>query len=183
MAINTALLIVDVQQGMDDPRLGSRNNPDAERRMAELLNAWRKAKRPVLHVQHMSVEPLSPLRPELPGNALKEEVRPLEGEALFQKEVNSAFIGTGLEKHLRDNGISTLVIAGLTTDHCVSATARMGSDLGFRIVIVGDATATFERLGPDGIKYDAELIHRVELAALNGEFASVKNSAEILAEL
>lgn len=182
MTNSIALLIIDVQQGMDDPRLGNRNNPDAERHMAQLLKAWREAKRPVLHVQHMSVEPNSPLRPELPGNAIKNEVAPLDGEPVFQKEVNSAFIGTGLEKHLRDNGIDTLVVAGLTTDHCVSATTRMASDLGFSVIVVADATATYERVGPDGLEYDAELIHRVELAALNGEFASVKNSAEILAE-
>ena len=49
-----ALLVVDVQQGLDDPRLGARNNPDAERRVAELLAAWRAAAWPVVHVQHLS---------------------------------------------------------------------------------------------------------------------------------
>ena len=72
----------------------------------------------------MSVEPDSPLRPELPGNALKPEALPHPGEPLFQKSVNSAFIGTGLEQHLRSAGIAALVLAGLTTDHCVSSTAR-----------------------------------------------------------
>ena len=178
-----ALLVIDVQQGLDDPRWGERNNPDAERRMAALLAAWRAAKWPVIHVQHMSQHPESPLRAELPGNALKPEVLPRDGEPLFQKTVNSALIGTELEAHLRRRGIEQLVIVGLTTDHCVSTTVRMAGNLGFDVVVVDDATATFERTGPDGTQYSAEQMHRVALASLHGEFARVRSSRDVLAEL
>jgi nicotinamidase-related amidase len=176
----TALLLVDVQQGLDHPRMGARNNPAAEQRIAELLAAWRSAGWPVVHVQHMSVEPDSPLRPELPGNAFKPEAMPIDGEPVFRKTVNSAFIGTGLETHLRDRGIGTLVIAGITTDHCVSSTVRMAANLGFDVTVVEDATATFERRGPDGTHYGADIMHRVTLASLHGEFATVRSAAEIL---
>ena len=97
---NTALLIVDAQQGFDDPRWGARNNPDAEQHIVELLHAWRRTHRPIIHVQHMSVEPDSPLRPDRPGNAFKPEVLPQPGEPIFHKRVNSAFIGTELEAFL-----------------------------------------------------------------------------------
>ena len=178
-----ALLVIDVQQGLDDPRWGERNNPGAERQMAVLLAAWRGAKWPVIHVQHMSQHPESPLRAELPGNALKREVLPRDGEPLFQKTVNSAFIGTELEAHLRRRGIDRLVIVGLTTDHCVSTTVRMAGNLGFDVVVVDDATATFERTGPDGTRYSAEQMHRLALASLHGEFAQVRSSRDVLAEL
>jgi nicotinamidase-related amidase len=102
---DTALLVIDVQQGFDQARWGSRNNPDAERRIAELLDGWRSTGRPVIHVQHMSREPDSPLRPDHPGNAFKPEAMPLPAEPVFQKQVNSAFIGTALEQHLREHGI------------------------------------------------------------------------------
>jgi nicotinamidase-related amidase len=175
-----ALLIVDVQQGLDDPQWGSRNNPDAETRIAELLAAWRAARRPVIHVQHMSRRAMSPLRPTAPGNAIKPEARPESGEPVFQKTVNSAFIGTELEAHLRAHAIDSLVIVGLTTDHCVSATARMASNLGFAVTVVSDATATFERRGRDGTHYPAEVMHGAELASLSGEFASIATTAEVL---
>jgi nicotinamidase-related amidase len=181
LSSRTALLVIDVQQGLDEPRWGARNNPQAEQRIAELLAAWRGSGRPVVHVQHMSVEPHSPLRPELPGNAIKREAQPLPGEPLFQKNVNSAFIGTGLEAHLRANGIEALVIVGLTTDHCVSTSARMAGNLGFEVTIVEDATAAFERRGPDGTHYSADLMHRAALASLHGEFGTVRSAADVIA--
>lgn len=178
---STALLVIDVQQGLDDPRYGERNNPDAEKRMADLLAAWRAAGRPVIHVQHSSLEPESPLREDRPGHALKAEVTPKADEPLFHKNVNSAFIGTELEAYLRAREINDLVVVGLTTDHCVSTTARMAANLGFTVTVVDDATATFERRGPDGAHYAADLIHRAELASLNGEFATVKSAQDIIA--
>jgi nicotinamidase-related amidase len=176
-----ALLLIDVQRGLDEPRWGARNNPGAEQRIADLLAAWRKAAWPIVHVQHMSTEPESPLRPGLPGNAFKPEAMPREGEPVFQKNVNSAFIGTDLESYLRTARISRLVVAGLTTDHCVSTTVRMAGNLGFDVVLVEDATATNDRVGPDGVRYPAEQVHRLALASLHGEFARVRSAADVLA--
>jgi len=180
---STALLLVDVQQGLDDPRLGARNNPEAEQRIADLLATWRATGRPVIHVQHLSLEPHSMLREDAPGHAFKTEALPRSGEPVFRKHVNSAFIGTELESYLRSHGIVALVVAGLTTDHCISTTVRMAGNLGFAVTVVEDATATFERRGPDGARYDADLMHRVALASLHGEFATVRSTRNILAGL
>jgi nicotinamidase-related amidase len=84
--------------------------------------------------------------------------------------VNSAFIGTALEAHLRAHQIDTVVVVGITTDHCVSSTVRMAANLGFTVIVVSDATATFERTGPDGDYHSAELMHRVALASLHDEY-------------
>ena len=178
-----ALLLIDVQQGLDAPRWGARNNPAAEQRIAELLAAWRASGKPVIHVQHLSLDPASPLREGLPGTAFKPEALPVAGEPVFRKHVNSAFIGTDLEAHLRANGIDTLVIVGITTDHCVSSTTRMAGNLGFVVTVVEDATATFERHGADGTHYGADLMHRAALASLHGEFATVRSTRDVLAGL
>ena len=178
---NTTLMIIDVQRGLDDPALGrNRNNPQAEANMALLLSEWRSRNMPVIHVRHCSLEPHSPLRPGLPGHAFKEEVRPLAGEKQFDKSVNSAFVGTGLEEHLRGRDLSSLVVAGLTTDHCVSATIRNASDLGFDVTLVSDATATFERQDHEGVIHPAEVVHNVNLASLKGEFCRIRSVRELL---
>lgn len=178
---DAALLLIDVQQGFDEPYWGARNNPRMEENVAALLAAWREAGRPVIHVRHMSTTPGSPLRPEHPGNAIKPEALPAPGEPLLDKTVNSAFIGTDLEARLRGAGIGSLVVAGLTTNHCVSTTVRMAGNLGFDTWVVADATATFDRRGPDGVLYPAEQVHAVSLASLHEEFATVADTAEVLA--
>lgn len=175
-----ALLVVDVQKGFDDPYWGKRNNPDAESNIALLLSAWRALELPIIHIRHCSVEPGSPLRSELPGNAFKEEAKPLPDEKQFSKSVNSAFIGTGLETYLEQQDISSIVIVGLTTDHCVSTTVRMAANLGFDVTLIADATATFDRKGYDGVVYLAEDLHKIHLVSLDGEFCTVRSTADIL---
>lgn len=177
---NAVLLIIDVQKGLDEPVWGQRNNPDAEDNMARLLAAWRKTNRPVIHVQHMSLRPSSPLRPTHPGNEIKDAVKPQAGELLFRKHANSAFIGTDLEQRLCEQNHDTLVIVGLTTPHCVSTTARMAGNLGFHTVVVADATAAHESIGYDGRHFTADEIHAVSLAELHGEFATVVETDTVL---
>ncbi|MFK8031074.1 MAG: cysteine hydrolase family protein [Gammaproteobacteria bacterium] len=180
MNSNTVLLLVDIQTGLDHPSWGKRNNPDAESRMGELLQHWRKNQWPVIHVQHCSTEPQSPLRPDQAGVEFKPATAPESGETVFQKNVNSAFIGTSLEQTLKDDGVNQLVVVGLTTDHCVSTTVRMAANKGFDVLLVGDATATFDRTGPGGEYYDADTMHNVNLASLNGEFCSVVSCDSVL---
>ena len=177
----STLLVVDLQEGFDAPSWGRRNNPHLEQRVADLLRVWRGTGRPVVHVRHMSTDPSSPLRPGQPGNAFKPETAPVAGEAVIEKSVNSAFIGTSLEIDLRRAGCRGLIIVGLTTNHCVSTTARTAGNLGFVTSVVSDATATFDRVGPDGIEYRAELIHAMALSDLHGEFATIVDTADVVA--
>ncbi len=107
----------------------------------------------------------------------------MPGEIQFSKSVNSAFVGTGLGKYLHEQRISSLVIGGLTTDHCVSASTRMAADLGFDVTLISDATATFDRHGHNGILYPAEDVHQIHLASLNGEFCVVRSTEEVLREI
>lgn len=177
-----ALLLIDVQQAFDDASWGKRNNLDAEQNMCRLLERWRTAGWPVVHIQHVSEKESSLFHPMNPGFAFKSVVAPQADEVVVQKFVNSAFIGTNLEEHLRERGIARLVIVGLTTDHCVSTTTRMAGNLGFDAVLVSDATATFDRVDQGGEHYSAEHIHRVHLASLHGEFCQVMTAAEVLRE-
>jgi nicotinamidase-related amidase len=177
---DAVLLLIDIQQGFDEPVWGRRNNPQAEGNVAKLLEAWRKTSRPVIHIQHCSTGANSPLRPGQSGNDFKPEAVPLDGEPVMQKNVNSAFIGTSLENYLRERGLGTLVVAGLTTNHCVSTTARMAGNLGFETFVVDDATATFDRTDHTGRTFSAEDVHAISLASLHEEFATVTTTEDIL---
>lgn len=175
-----ALILIDIQQGFDDLEHwgGNRNNPDAEEKAASLLRFFRNKKWPVYHIQHCSTSEQSPLRPEAPGNALQEVVAPIDNEPVYQKDVNSAFIGTPLEEVLKKNENRDLVMAGLTTDHCVSTSVRMAANLGFNVTLIEDATATFDKVDRHGRRYDAQLIHDTAIASLNEEFARVMTLEE-----
>lgn len=176
-----ALLVVDVQQGLDHPKYGERSTPEAEANIARLLAAWREAGWPVAHVQHLSTSADSPLHPDAAGCAIKPEAAPRAGEPLFQKRVSCGFRGTELERHLREQEVTALVVVGLTVDHCVSSTARAAADLGFQTFVVGDATAAFELKARDGRRFSAEDVHAISLVTLQDEFAEIVSTAEVLA--
>ncbi|RAH43327.1 cysteine hydrolase family protein [Aspergillus brunneoviolaceus CBS 621.78] len=230
----TALLLIDNQTAFTHPTHWgpSRSNPLYEPNIQSLLLAFRVAAAAaaaaqttptttttmeVIHVFHTSTEPDSPFHPAAPVNGrepLDFAVPAPDGsEPVFWKCVNSSFIGTGLEAHLRARGIRQLVVTGLTTDHCVSTTVRMAANLGVvdrgrgtheggeedglvpvdqrtgahaipptavpgRILLVGDATATWAKGG-----FDAETVHAVSLASLDGEFAEVVRTEEVVKAL
>lgn len=181
LPVTAALLVIDVQEALDDPRRPPRNNPDAEENIARLLAAWRVAGRRCVHIRDDSLDPASPFAPGQPGNAIKTIVAPMPDEWLIPKHFHSAFIGTDLEARLRGAGITTLVITGLVANHCVESTARMAGNLGFDTYVVGDATAAFDGTGLDGTHYAAETIHAMTLMNLHGEFATVTTTDAILA--
>lgn len=172
---NPALILIDIQKGFDNIAYwgGQRNNLDADKNAGELLKLWRENKLPVFHIRHCSSNPKSLLHETNEGNQFKDIVKPICGEPVIRKNVNSAFIGTDLKEQLDKANISKLVIAGLTTDHCVSTTTRMAGNFGYDTFLVSDATATFNKKGIDGQNFSAALIHETALASLNGEFATV----------
>jgi nicotinamidase-related amidase len=177
---NIALLLIAAQQGWDDPYWGQRNNPEAENRMAAAVRAFRGNGLEVIHIRTDSRDPNSPLHPGEPGNAFKPVTAPLPGETVMAKAGHCAFIGTELEAHLRRRGIDRLVIAGFTTNHCVSSTARTACDLGFKTVVLQDACVAFELDDVDGNRMPAQTLHDAGLTELHGEFAMVLPTEAIL---
>lgn len=201
----TALLLIDNQIGFKHRTYwgNSRSTPSYESNLASLLTAFRSDKdkdkatttKPlIIHIQHLSKSPSSPLHEEYVGEEgsgfegqhgvdFLPFARPRDGEDVLTKNVNSAFIGTDLERLLRSKKITTLVIAGVTTDHCVSTTTRMAANLGVvdydavkgRIILVDDATTTWAKGG-----FEAEVVQKVSLASLANEFAEIRSTAEVL---
>jgi len=179
---NPALLIIDVQKAIDDPSWGDdRNNPNAESNIAKLLALWRERSWPIFHIRHVSRESNSTYRPGQSGAEFKDEVLPRAGERIIEKQTNSAFIGTSLEAELRARKIADVVITGVITNNSVEATARMAGNLGFSTIVVADATATFGRRDFTGRWRTADEVHAMSLANLDGEYAKVITTDELLA--
>lgn len=178
-----ALIVIDVQQGFDDPYWGDRDNPDAEANIARLVQAWADAARPIVLVRHDSRTPGSPLASGSPGNALKPVVADAPHDLFVTKHVNSAFYGEpDLQAWLDERGVRQLVICGIQTNQCVETTARMGGNLGYDVTLPIDATHTFDMAGPGGIRLSAEELARATAVNLDGGgFARVVSTDDVLA--
>ena len=174
---DTALLLIDVQKGVNDfdhwgGAGGRRNNPGAETAMARLLAAFRGAGLPVIYTRHDSREAASPLKIGLPGGEFIDALAPRPGELVVRKDVNSAFVGTGLELELRRRGIHRLVVVGFFTNFCVETTVRMAGNAGYDTYLVPDACATTNRVGFDGVDRDAQALHDASVGNMHGEFCT-----------
>ncbi|MBH3442778.1 cysteine hydrolase [Pseudomonas moraviensis] len=178
---NAVLIIIDQQKGILHPRLGRRNNPQAEERMLELLALWRLRGRPVIHVQHLSRSPDSVFWPEQDGVEFQERFVPQGGEWLIQKQVPDAFCASGLEAQLREAGIGQLIIVGVATNNSVESTARTAGNLGFDTWVAEDACFTFDKADYFGTPRTAEEVHGMSLGNLHGEYATVVGSSQVLA--
>lgn len=176
---NSVLVTIDAQKGFDDPGWGRRNNPHAEEIMSKVLFQFRENGLKVIHVRHDSRNPSSILKEGKPTFEFKEEVTPQGDEKVIVKHVNSAFIGTNLEEELRKYGNPEVYYLGLVTDHCVSTTARMSGNLGFKSFVIEDACATFDTKDQNGELIPAEIMHKVNLASIHGEFADVVSSKDL----
>ena len=178
-----ALIVVDAQAGFDDPWWGTRNNPDADERIESLVAGFVAARQPVVYIRHDSDNPESPLHPDNPGNQLKRYLRATPDLAVV-KRVNSSFHGEpDLHAWLSREGIGSIVVCGITTNHCCETTARVGGNLGYDVRFALDATHTFDRVGPDGTTMTADELARATATNLHGEFAQVVTVAEVLDSL
>jgi nicotinamidase-related amidase len=179
--MTTALLIIDMQEGMADRIRAGREqaNPRAEANTAALLALFRARGLPVVHVFHDDAHPDSPFRKGLPSAEPMACARPVAGETVFWKHGSSAFHGTGLEAHLRGRGIDTLVLTGAVAAFCVTSSTRQASDLGFKVLLPGDALIGFDLPAHDGGRLDAHTILRVTLSLLGADFATLVTTDQV----
>lgn len=180
--MSAALIIIDMQNAMDDPAWGRSAPKNVVASVATLLAKWRERGDPVIHIRHDSTNPDSPYRPGQSGNDFKAEVAPLDGEPVVDKRTNSAFIGTDLMQVLEDFGSNELVIVGVHLEHCVESTIRMAGNLGFMVFVPEDCVAALDRTDRNSKKWTAEEVHSLTLSILDGEFASILSSGDLLME-
>ena len=180
---NAVLLPIDMQQAFDHAPWPKSWNGNVDANGLAVLAAWRKAKLPIIHIQHNSVQTGSTLGPGCSGNRFRPGFAPPEGEPLITKSVNAAFIGTDLDLQLRRLGITTIYTFGISTDMCVSTTIRMGANMGYEMVLIEDACNSFELPDRNGGTIPAKMIHDANVATLEMEFCRVVTSGELVDKL
>lgn len=176
---STALVVIDVQKAIDDPRWDGKNNPDYQTRILDLLTLWRARQWPVFHIKHNEPNPASTYHTYAPGNEFKPETKPLPGEAIIEKEVNCAFIKTSLGSQLRMDGCEKIVFCGVVTHNSIDATVRHASCLGFETYLVSDACTAVPVTDRTGKTWAAEDVHNLALAFLDGEYCDVISMQDI----
>jgi nicotinamidase-related amidase len=180
---STALIVVDLQLGTEDPSWGPRNNPACVDNVEALLAAWRSHGQPVVYIRHDSVEPGSTLRPGEPGNVLH-PVLAADPDLFVTKQVSSAFHGEpDLAAWLRERDIERLVMCGVQTNMCCETSARVAAVLGFEVRFVIDATYTHDRLTRDGELITADTLAQVTAVNFEPEFGRVVSTQEAIEEL
>lgn len=115
--------------------------------------------------------------PAGPGSRIASTVEPREGETILLKGLPNSFAGTRLEELLKPTGRRELILAGLMTYMCISATARSALDHGYRGTVVASACATRDLPDPLGGVLPAAQVHRAALAELADRFAVVCRDA------
>jgi nicotinamidase-related amidase len=181
MHSNTALILIDMQRGMLPENTGPRNNPQAEDNMERLLAHWRSQRWPVVHVRHISRTPGSPFWPGAPNCDFQPRFAPLATEHRMEKNVADAFANSGLERWLRLRDISDVVVVGVSTNNSVEATVRAASCLGFGVTLPDDACYTYDKADYRGAVRPAAEWHLTALSNLQGEYATIRSTGEILA--
>lgn len=181
--MRAALLIIDQQLGIDYPKWGPRNNPQAGLVMLELLALWRERGWPIFHIKHRSSAADSVFWPQQAGFELKTQFQPIKGEYLIEKTVPCAFINNAIEQDLNNLAVDSVFIVGAATNNSVEATARTAGNLGFKVTVLEDACFCFDKSDYFGNKRSAAEVHAMSLANLHNEYATVLHSSDYLAQL
>ena len=179
--MKTALLLVDIQKeyfpGGAMPLEGA---AEATCQAKKLLGHFRDNHLPAVFIQHVSLDlEATSFRPGSPGISLDSSIRPLPGEAVVCKHHPNSFRETNLLELLRTDQVSRLVICGMMTHMCIDATTRAACDYGFECIVASDACATRD-LTFAGATVPAAMVQRAFLAALNGTYAQVITTGEIV---
>jgi nicotinamidase-related amidase len=182
--MKSVLILIDIQNDYfpgGAMELAGMNQAAAQAQ--KVLAAFRQARRPIFHVQHLAPGPGAAFfRPETAGVEIHESLRPLPGEALVRKHYPNAFRDTGLLEVLQGAGVEDLIICGAMSHMCVDASTRAAFDYGFKCTVIHDACATRD-LVFQGQTIPAAQVHGAFMAALGMRYATVVALEEFLSGL
>ena len=168
---NASLLIIDAQNEYLSGPLALSGMDAATANIARLLEAARKAKRPVIHIRHLGTVG-GMFDPQGERGAFIKGLEPQGDELIIEKRMPNAFNDTGLQKALENLGSLDVIVCGFMSHSSVSTTVRAAKDYGLRCTLVSDACATRDLPTADGI-ISAEQVQKAEMAIMNDNFATL----------
>ena len=180
----SALLVVDVQDSFRaTPRWERRNNRDFEHNVGALIDAYRRARRPVFYFLHTDGDP--GFETTSPFYRLMDFLQPAPGEPVLHKDTRNCFTGTNLQSYLMQRGVRRLAITGIQMEQCCETTARVAADLGYAVDFVLDGTVTFPIPGEDTSSAELQVgeIEERTVFVLRRRFARIVRTAQLVEEL
>ncbi|MDR9753823.1 cysteine hydrolase family protein [Pseudomonas sp. SZMC_28357] len=175
---HATLIIIDAQKEYLSGPLALSGMDAAVANITRLLDAARKAGRPIVHVRHLgTVGGLFDPQGER-GEFIK-GLEPLADETIISKLLPSAFHGTELQSKLQDLGALDLIVCGFMSHSSVSTTVRAAKNLGFRCTLVEDACATRDLPFKDGV-LSAEQVQQTEMAIMSDNFATLAQTQTLI---
>ena len=177
--MNRALIVVDVQESFRvRPQWADTLNPTVAEPVNRLVDLARAAGDLVVWVLHTEPGTGNAFDPESGNVRLFAELNePLPDEPVLRKTSHNAFTTTNLQQILTAHGVAELRVCGIRAEQCVETTTRVGSDLGYAMTFVSDATST----DPLGRFSAADILERTE-AVLRDRFARIATVAELESE-
>lgn len=174
-----ALLIIDVQNDYFPNGNCQLNKPEvALNTIKSLLKHFREKKLPIFYIQHVSIAVQANFFiSETVGVQINKEIKPLDTEIIIVKHYPNSFYKTNLQKVLKQNKITDLVVCGMMTHMCIDTTVRAAKEYGYKITLISDGCATKD-LEWNNVNIPAETIQSVFMASLNHKFANVITSKE-----
>ncbi|MBI5018108.1 MAG: cysteine hydrolase [Deltaproteobacteria bacterium] len=173
--MNRALLLIDLQNDyFPHGRMELVGAEAAVSAAARVLGRFRAAGEPVVHIQHVSVQPGATFfLPGTEGLTIHPSVAPLLGETILTKHFPNSFRDTGLHAHFQGLDLTELVVCGMMSHMCVDTTVRAAFDLGYTVTLVPAACATRD-LVFEGQTIPAAAVHGAYMAALGSVFAALR---------
>ncbi|WP_044337130.1 cysteine hydrolase family protein [Rossellomorea aquimaris] len=142
--MKTALLIIDVQNGMFTVNPPVCKGNALLKRIKRALGFAKNKNIPIIYVQHSGPKD-SPLEKGTMGWNFHEDISPADGDIIVHKDTPDSFYRTNLQQKLRELNIDHLVLTGIQTEACIDTTCRRGFSLDFKITILTDAHSTFDK--------------------------------------
>ena len=174
----SALVLIDCQQTYREGVMQLENVEPALKEAAALLQRFRIAGRPVIHIMHDAGSG-TPYDITAPIGQIADVVAPIDGEPVIMKRLPSAFEQTNLDTELKKRGIESIVYVGFMTHICVNSTARASFNRGYSNTVVASATATRAIPNPaTGSEVSAHQLQDASLSALGDMFAVVVPRAD-----